>query len=218
MVWATWVHHATEIFGHVDRRPSASHPILTGVAGAHDGAVRADGACFAALFLAARQYLARSAPVRDGDVSGRACGSTVGPGHSAPPSASAPPNQARVPRRCLKPRQRGRRLDCGRHQPGVNSQCRQGVSSGCRLTVCSGRWRSQWSAAPSGARRAAGRCLAREAPEVVNPHGLKSCAAHALTAADRCVPSSDGPPSGALLWSDRRLQGNEFEAVDVGCR
>ena len=26
---------------------------------------------------------------------------------------------------------------------------------------------------------------------------------------------SEGPASGVLLWSDRRLQGDEFEAVDV---
>ena len=37
----------------------------------------------------------------------------------------------------------------------------------------------------------------------------------ALRTADRWIPTVEDPPLGVSLWSDRRLQGNEFETVVV---
>ena len=41
------------------------------------------------------------------------------------------------------------------------------------------------------------------------------CASIALRTVDCWAPSAEGPPSSVLLWPDRRLQGDEIEALDV---
>ena len=64
---------------------------------------------------------------------------------------------------------------------------------------------------------AAGRWLAREAPEPGEPARSQAVlhATIALRVACRCVPSSTGPPPSASLWPDRRLQGDKFEGAEV---
>jgi len=63
-----------------------------------------------------------------------------------------------------------------------------------------------------GVRDEAGRVLLHQAVQ----RGLLGAVAFVVKrGAVRFVPSAEGAPSSVLLWSDRRLQGDEIEAVDV---
>lgn len=65
--------------------------------------------------------------------------------------------------------------------PAVASACAKKVTACCCTkrysVVCSGRWRSRWKGHLPAPAAAAGRWLAREAPEVLTSDGLKSRAA-----------------------------------------
>ena len=63
-----------------------------------------------------------------------------------------------------------------------------------------------------GVRDEAGRVLLHQAVQ----RGLLGAVAFVVKrGAVRFVPPAEGPPSSVLLWSDRRLQGDEVEAMDV---
>lgn len=108
-------------------------------------------------------------------------------------------------------------------QLGTRAGFGVGDEAGCVLlgwysVVCSGRWRSQRTGAPSGARwgcRPMACAMGSRRGEPARSQAVL-LATIAQRVARRCVRSVAGPPSGVSLRSDRRLQGGDFEGADVG--